>query len=331
MLTAAIGPTALREAGITTMMRAYPQAIFTRPALLPALSTMVQRLAGRDRRLLVWMDDTPKRWQFGMRLGLACADAILTDSEAAADAMARRGTVARRVFALPGPYDITAFAEAPARRHGDATRRILHLGPLTARSGAMDLLAAVMHWAGRHAAQRAEIVWSGEGALRGVLEAQPMPPNVRQSFFPLCHGEALVALYRRCGLLVVQNCGGDPVEAETAIAQAMASGLVILGAASCRPVMQLVRDGETGWLYDGNEPGALRAALGVCLGADAAALDDMRVAARLRVSAMTAQGFQDRLDRAFATVMRDIPAPPEPRRSLPVTATARLDATHGAA
>ncbi len=292
-----------------------------RPALtvVGSSTSVVSALLGRLRRpnsrLLVWVEEPLPAWRPVRRLALRLADGVLAGSDAAAaDAASRRGS-GETVFAVPGPYEIAAFLAVPSTRAATAAHRVIVRGALTPDGDGLHVLDSAVRWADRNPQRSLELVWAGEGDLREVLRAQSLPDNLRQHFAGAPGPAELARLYAGAGILIgavpTRRPTGAMVAKEAAVlAEAMASGLVVLFDVGCRAAGRLLRDGLSGIGYDGAAPDGLERALAVVMARPAAALDTMRGAARMRVLPMDPQGFAERLERAVEKVTRDVPAPP---------------------
>src|SRR5581483_10269793 len=84
--------------------------------------------------------------------------------------------------AILPPADEDVAAAVPVERDERTAHRILHLGKLSALSGAADFFACAAAWADAHPRQRIEVTWIGGGDLQLVLQAQPLPQNFRAVF-----------------------------------------------------------------------------------------------------------------------------------------------------
>ncbi|HVY17105.1 MAG TPA: hypothetical protein VHB27_17915 [Rhodopila sp.] len=78
------------------------------------------------------------------------------------------------------------LSRAPLTEHhlrGDANqRRLIYIGPLTPRAGVADVFEILAAWADDRPYVHIEITWYGDGALKGILQAQPLPANMHQMF-----------------------------------------------------------------------------------------------------------------------------------------------------
>lgn len=272
-------------------------------ALLPAT---LHRLLRQRTGLLVWAETAPRFWQLARRVALHMADAVLVGDEAAEAAVIRAGKPARASFNVPGPYAIDDFLHHPAGRDVAAAFRLVVCGGLAPDGDSLHILNTAASWAESNPCRTLELCWVGDGDLRGVLAAQSLPDNIVQHFAGAQDLAGTQAAFLRSGVLVA----GTPARAELAgrgelLAQAMASGLVVLFDRDCPVAGRLLRHGLTGFGYQTSRQEGLLDTLGDVMDTPAGMLDPMRNAARMRVLPMNRQGFEERLGRAVESVLRD--------------------------
>jgi len=85
-----------------------------------------------------------------------------------------------------------ATAEMPVRR-------IVYVGPLVPEAGLTDVVDVLADWSEARPRQQIEMILCGEGCLKGLLLAQPLPSNLRMSF----PGAVPPADIAHCDLLMV--------------------------------------------------------------------------------------------------------------------------------
>lgn len=164
---------------------AHPAFLPLRPGIMVArhssLPLAIARKMRPNSKLLLWLEQAPKAGPMS-RFILSQADWICTPDPAAL--VRDFGLAAGRVFAIGETAATVGAPPAPRAptRCGDDAFRILYAGPLTPISGAYDFQAVAAAWAESHPERRLDLCWVGEGDLKGVLAAQPLPPNLTQSF-----------------------------------------------------------------------------------------------------------------------------------------------------
>jgi len=184
------------------------------------------------------------------------------------------------VVALSESVDHRAFMNCQLSRAEPDAHRIAYVGELTPRGGAAEFLSTAIAWAEATPGVPVEIVWLGEGDLLGILQAQPTPANLKQTFARIPSSNRLATMLARCGLLVIPNLTDLPF---CWITEAMAAGLPVLGSTRDIQVRALVEQRETGWLFDPLRENEMFSALNAALTTTAAQLDEMRAAARARI------------------------------------------------
>ncbi len=292
-----------RSVGVPRRAAPVVVAASNATSVLPAA---VNRVFRQRTKLLVWTDDAPRPWHLARRLALHVADAVLVGDEVTEAEVIRAGKPASAVFNVPGPYAIDAFLRRPPGRTGEAVRRLVVCGGLAPDGDGLAILASAAAWAECHPSRRLELCWVGSGDLRLVLAAQSLPDNLVQRFSGAQDLAGTAAEFLQSGVLVAgAACRADLACRGELLAQAMASGLVVLFDRECPVAGRLLRHGVTGIGYQAGRAAGLLDALGDVMDASAGTLDQMRVAARMHVLPMNPQGFEDRLGRAVQSVMRE--------------------------
>ena len=221
---------------------------------------------------------------------LAAAHAVVAASAFAARRLEEGYGVAReRIALIPNGVDLDRFRPGPADPRlaaalGLAGRRvILAATRLVPRKGVDRLLAALP--AVRAAVPDVALVVAGDGPQRVELEAMARGHPVL--FLGAQRTEQMPDLYRLADVVALPN-RAEPGEADgipMTLLEAQACGLpVIAGRAGGSP--EAVRDGETGLLVDGEDAGAIAAAL-------VRVLTDRALAARLAAGALAVSSGRD--------------------------------------
>ncbi len=216
--------------------------------------------------------------------------------------VARNGAVpeARDSGARTG--EAGAFHAGPPVRFGAAAHRLVFAGELVPAAGVAEFLICAAGWAEQHPDRPVEIWWVGDGDLRGVLRAQPLPANLSQRFLGDLDAEQAATVLGQCGLLVAPTLSS---ERRLLVAEGMAAGLPVIGSIHSRAVRELVDDGETGWLFDAAWPDTFARALNRALGTDADELNRMRAACCARLRPDRAETLTDWIRRGVNAVLWD--------------------------
>jgi glycosyltransferase involved in cell wall biosynthesis len=259
------------------------------------VSLVLRRSLLPQSRVLFCLKQLPPKVRGLHRFVLSGVDAILVESDALARAVLELGIPAPRIVSLCDPGDLALFNQSPrARSKGDAYR-IIHVGDLEPEAGVAELLPCVTAWANRNPDRTVEIWWSGEGCLRGVLEAQPLPLNLSQRFYGETPRAELASMFLECDLLAVPALSDSWIDA---VPEAVAAQLPVLGSNRSRTVRELIADGVTGWVFDPFEAGAMAGAVDLALSKLPQELEHMRTCAAVRFR-QPAPGLNERLRRAM--------------------------------
>jgi hypothetical protein len=141
------------------------------------------------------------------------------------------------------------------------------IGDLTPQTAAADLLECVVCLAEDAPWQPLRIRWIGEGALRGVLKAQPLPETLSQHFLGTLRDSEVVSELANADVLCFTGHARNSAQITGAI---RGLGLPVIGCADNESVSQLVREGHPGWSFDERQPASIMKALARALDAHAA-------------------------------------------------------------
>ena len=300
-MLASAGDTApqARRMIVADMRRRYPALALMDAESAAMLPALIRRIRHPASKLLLCLNAPLGRFNVPQMLALRLADGVVVPNDLAAAAVAKIRGSDRGIFNAPGPYQLSAFQSQPVGRAADAAHRIVICDALAPDGDALHILQSVALWAERHVARHLDLSWAGTGDLRGVLAAQCLPETISQSFTGEQTPAEMAAHFARHGVMVA----AAPARSEI-LAQAMASGLVVVFDRDYAAASALLRDGQTGIGFNGGHPEGLQEALGIALTMQPGAMDAIRVAARMRVQRMDMQGFRERVERAADAVMR---------------------------
>ena len=245
--------------------------------------------------ILLCVDEMPLNVRMVHRVILASVDAVLVHSDALARAIHMFGVPASRIVLSSSRNDFVAFDRPVQLRTDGDLRQIVHVGDLEPEAGVADFLLCVAAWAERNPRRRVAIHWCGEGCLRGVLEAQPLPFNVQQVFLGRIARKELATTFLDCDILALPALA-DPWD--NVVPEALAAQLPVLGSAQVRAVADLIVPGMTGWVFDPFESGAMARAVELALNTVPDELDRMRACAAERPKP-SLPGLNERIWRAM--------------------------------
>ena len=229
-------------------------------------------------RVLLCIDEVPSSVRMVHRVVLAGVDAVLVHSDVLARAVHALGVPASRIV-LSGSRDDFALFSRSARSRASGDLQIVHVGDLEPEAGVADFLLCIATWAERNPRRRVSVRWCGEGCLRGVLEAQPLPPNVHQLFLGRITRSELATTLLDCDMLALPALA-DPWD--DVVPEALTARLPVLGSTQSRTVADLVVHGMTGWVFNPFENGAMARTVELALNTSPDELDRMRACAAER-------------------------------------------------
>ncbi|MFC0406625.1 glycosyltransferase family 4 protein [Roseomonas elaeocarpi] len=278
------------ELGARSLQAAAYAAVHPRVPLLiwATLSEHSERDWGRARQAL-------------RRVILARADGVLTNGESGARYIRRFGIPDDRIFRINQPVAVDLFAAGERVRPEAEVTRLLYVGYLSGRKGIAEFGQHLLDHARAYPSRAFEVWWVGEGDKRRGLEALPFGANVSQRFFGSLPYAALPDIYRQCDALIFPTLRD---EWGLVVNEAMAAGLPVLGSIYSQAVEELVREGETGWVFDPRDAASAHAALDRMFGAGPDQLASMRRACRERIGKLTPLTACDRIGHAIDEVLR---------------------------
>jgi glycosyltransferase involved in cell wall biosynthesis len=186
------------------------------------------------------------------RFGLRLASAVIVPTEELRGHV-RTMTTADRIHLIPNGVDLGRFAPATERR-ARSRRRVLYVGRLSEEKNLSTLVQAVAALDGR---VPSELVMIGGGPLRAQLEAEARAANVPAEFPGVIDHRLVPAWLREADAFVLPSfTEGHP----KVLIEAMAAGLPCV-ASDCPGNRALVKDEDTGLLFDPRDPAGLAARL----------------------------------------------------------------------
>jgi hypothetical protein len=283
-----------------TMLRLLagrPLVVIAEVSAPNAVAAAIYRATHPRSRLLLCGPGPARTLSRRERFVLGRADGMLPEGADIGRAIERLRVPRTRPEPLPVPDDLNLFLACRAVRDPAATNRLLHVGPLSPDSGAVEALIALAAWAERHPSESAAIWWAGEGDLAGVLAAQPLPDNLSQRFLgPLSRRELALAL-GDCGLLVAVSAESSPP-----LVEALGAGCLIVANRRLPLARRMLQAGAPLWLFDPMRPTGLADMLQTALGTAADGLDQQRDQAQ-RLVGGTATATPDQTGREAVTAL----------------------------
>ena len=256
---------------------------------------VLRRRLAPQCRILLCIQEMPLNVRMVHRVVLAGVDAVLVHSDALARAIHAFGVPASRIVLSSSRNDLALFDHPVRPRTSGDLLQIVHVGDLEPETGVADFLLCVAAWAERNPQRRVGIRWCGDGCLRGVLEAQPLPPNVQQLFPGRITRPELAATFLDCDVLALPTLA-DPWD--DVVPEALSARLPVLGSMQSRAVADLVVHGTTGWVFDPFENGAMARTVELALNTLPDELDRMRACAAKRPKP-SLPGLNERIWRAM--------------------------------
>jgi glycosyltransferase involved in cell wall biosynthesis len=292
---------------LTQLWRYSPRVVISGELGLRSLQAAVYRILVPRSRLIIWAtlsEDTEKCWgisrQILRRIILRVADAVICNGASGSRYITSIGFPVDRISVVNQPVDVTMFASFPAARAPEDARRLVFSGRLIPQKAVVELQSALAFWALGNPTIQLELIWIGDGELRETLESAQLPSNFSQHFRGNQPYEMMPELYRRCGVLILPSLMD---EWGLVVNEAMASGLIVLGSIYSQAVVEMISDGENGWLIDPLRPETIMDAMDQLFANSLERLEAMRINARARAQRITPSGAADALYSAITQTL----------------------------
>jgi glycosyltransferase involved in cell wall biosynthesis len=227
-------------------------------------------------------------------------DVIAVNGSATARYVVGLGADPARIFWTPYVTLPQSSARGPATRGAEAAHRLLYVGQFIERKGLVPFVEAMARWAEAHPTRQVEFWLVGSGPLEGKLRSLPLPGNVRLRWLGRLGPSEIAERYAQAGIFALPTLAD---EWGLVVNEAMASALPILGSVYSQAVEELCEDGRTGWTFRPDVPGETEHALDAALNTSVDRLDEMRAAARERVTHLTAHYAADRIVDAIGAAL----------------------------
>ena len=223
-------------------------------------------LFGNPTKLLIWatVSEQTERGRGWIRAGLRrlvarMADGVLTNGASGARYLEEIGFRPNRIFQVHQSTDLKRFenivrnggSDKGSSDSGANPLRLVSVGSLIPRKGLTGFLTRLTHWCEAHPKQK--IIWRliGDGPDRIALETASLPANLTLEMLGNQSYEAVPALMTDCDLFVFPTLAD---EWGLVVNEAMAACLPVLASQNSQAAMEMVIEGENGWLFDPGEP-----------------------------------------------------------------------------
>jgi glycosyltransferase involved in cell wall biosynthesis len=214
-----------------------------------ALAGVGARIGSR-RELLT--GDKSRLQLTGQRTAYRLAHAVVANSSAAAEQLAREGVPATHIRLIPNGVDVSRFRRQPTERHGRVVTMVANLRAEKGHDVLIDAAPAILA-----AHPDVEFLLAGDGPLADALAARARARGVADRIVFLGATANVPDVLARSDLFVL------PSRSEAlpnAVIEAMAAGLPVV-ASGVGGIPELIVHGETGLLAPPGDPHALAGAV----------------------------------------------------------------------
>ncbi len=184
------------------------------------------------------------------------------------------------VTTIPYAIDQRHFAEG-AYRPRQGTFRLIYAGQLVPQKGLRPFCHALNRWCAAHPEVKVRFDLVGDGSDARALRTLPTERNLAITIFRPMDQERLAAHYHEADMLAFPTLGD---EWGVVVNEAMIAGLPVLGSLYSQAVVELVKDGVTGWVFDPRDDESLFKAFDRAFACSVEDLEDMSLCGQERIA-----------------------------------------------
>lgn len=286
------------------LLRYKPDVIVANQLGLRTLLAVLYCRLRPATRLIVWATLSQRTEAVRGRLRLFLRKFILRhadacfvhggDGEDYVRLLGYQGTVVHTPYVLD-PHLFKGSSRVP----DDHVLRLLYTGAFAERKGVVPFTEALCGWCRQHPERQVLFRLAGAGPELERLRAIELPPNLHVEFLGFLNTAALLEAYREASLYVLPSLGD---EWALVINEALCMGVPVLGSRHAQAAVELVTEGETGWLFDPESGADTQRGLQLALGTSRARLRQMSANARSYMEALTPAATA----RTRAEAIRDV-------------------------
>jgi glycosyltransferase involved in cell wall biosynthesis len=287
------------------LLRQYrPDIILSNEFGLRTIVACLYRVLHTKSRLIVWALLSQRTEAQRGRLRLMIRRSILNHTDACfvhgsdGEEYIRALGFAGPVFHIGYVSDNRAF-QRPRVPPESGVHRVVYAGQFIDRKGILQFTRALMSWCVAHPTQKVEFILAGEGPQQADLQALQAPPSLQLSFVGHLTTEELAATFARSSLYAFPTLGD---EWGMVVNESLAAGLPILASIHAQASIELIQDGNNGWLFDPTDEANILLGIERALQTEPLELEAMSAAARASVSEWTPEKFAERMKDAIVQI-----------------------------
>lgn len=205
---------------------------------------------------------------------LRSADAVTYNGPSCKQYLSGFGVPEDQMFHLPYAADDRTVYNGPVERQESRCRdRMLVVGQLSERKGVDRLVEQVSSYCDKNPSRCIEVIFAGDGPLRGVLESKVTPANLKVKLLGNVPADELSVWMLRCGVLLAPTLADEWM---LVVNEALHAGVPVIGSVHAQAVTALIQPGINGWIYDPMVSGSIDQSLASYFACDDATMNQMR-------------------------------------------------------
>jgi len=232
---------------------------------------------------------------------LKAADAVTYNGPSCLRYLKRFDLPDEKLFYFPYATSDSFRYTGPVERTVKSDRRLLCIGQLTERKGVVPLVKSLIEYCQSRPDQVVEIDFIGTGNLGEKLFEQVLPPNLCIQSLGHVPYDEICKVMEQSGILIFPTLAD---EWGLVVNEALQAGMPVIGSEYAQACTSLIREGETGWLYQPDRPAQLWQKLDEMFATDREKLSQMRHAAQESVREITPQRVAASAIRMFQALLQ---------------------------
>jgi len=298
---------------IVLLRRACPDIVFSYELGFRSLtSALYCKLYRKKLALCVCVSEHTEQGrgyvrQIVRRVLLKAADSVTYNGPSCLRYLKRFDVPDEKLFFFPYSSSDSFQYKGLVERTPKAEHRLLCIGQLTERKGVVPLLDSLAKYCQSRPDQVVEIDFIGMGKLETKLREKQLPHNLQMRLLGHMPYEGIGRAMEQAGVLIFPTLAD---EWGLVVNEAFQAGMPVIESEYSQACTTLIRDGETGWIYNPEKPTQLWHKLDQMFATDHATLLRMRHSAQASVSDITSERVAANAIQMFRKLMEDTQSDP---------------------
>jgi len=235
------------------LSRINPDAIHAHEfGMRTVAATFWKRRTGRPMVIHADLSEQTEQGRGGIRPALRKAilgqtDRVAVNGRSGASYIESLGFDRDRIDFLPFATDVGVFSSVKPLFRRDGVRRLLYVGRLIELKGLEEFIEVAGAFLRTRPDLKIELTLVGDGDRAPLIEAVPRPDNLTLNMLGTVEYTRLGEIYAQADSFIFPTLGDTW---GMVVNESMAAGLPVLGSVLGQASVELIEEGESGWLFD---------------------------------------------------------------------------------